>query len=371
MRRLILFHISDTHFALDRDKLGLKFTTTPGASGVVWNGIRSVVMKQKGTRAAAQSLWDDLLATMERTIDALQTAREEIAVLHTGDITQAGQTDSLQDALEEIRKRAKPFPLHAIVGNHDLWPGEFPALAPSKTAHQLDHVRNIDALPEHTQTLVNLGRGGDPLAELFLCCTAIADSLMNSLALGQFEPAGGHVPPPRKSRRTSPARGIAAVNLSRVRMAALHHPVVDGSSARWRKLQQLAGLNAGMVLLDAAKVQKELCSHDIPIVLCGHEHETDIRLCNGNRLLQLTAGCPTLWRGKGNQGEPEFSLYQFEEHEGREQWLTVDAYVCHLLPARWSAKGTYLYDGNVWAATPQPRGALLGLLGQKPPPPFP
>lgn len=381
MSRLILIHVSDTHFALPGEELGLSVAAAAAAGGALTNGLRTAVMKKKGTRPAERRLWQELSNTLQRTTDALQRMGErDVVVVHTGDITQAGQFQSLMQAIQTIESNAKPFDVYAVVGNHDLWPSEFPALAPSKTAHQFGHVRSMTCVPSASITLVPLG--SRPTAELFLCSTAVADSLMNSVALGRFEPAAGHLPRPSQPPNTPP-RGLTADLLTGLRIAALHHPIIDAGSGRWRDVQRQVGWNAGMVLMDANEVQTDLVDADILLALCGHEHAPaplDKRLCCDDRLLQLTAGCPTLWEKQGNEAPPQLSLYVIEKrrdrrHAGQGAWLTLDSYICRLEPERWSAEASYHHDGAKWFVPSSPQRSLPSLLdgrflGKKSNPPF-
>jgi hypothetical protein len=370
---LFIIHISDTHFALDTEQLNLRSThktthKTP-LEGLV-NQLRLWTFKQNGTRAHEPSLWQELLGTLRHTADGLRG--REGAVIHTGDITQAGQLESLEQALEAIKGDTHPFPLHAIVGNHDLWPRDFPGFSPTKTAEQFSHIRNMKCMQDSPQVGVPLGRG--PSAELYLGCSAVADSLMNSVALGKLEPEEGHLPPPLKPRRQSPPpAGLSSVLLTNLRIAALHHPIIDSGGSRWRAAQAGLGLSLGMVLQDAPQVQALLDQRGVRLVLCGHEHARaprDKRLCCDDRLLQLTAGCPTLYQSKGNGASPQFSLYIIDECAGQVPWLTLDSYVCRLEPRRWSFDASYQHDGKRWHVSAGAHHALPGALAQKQMAPF-
>jgi 3',5'-cyclic AMP phosphodiesterase CpdA len=320
------------------------------------SGVRHAILQHHGARAAERTLWRELLDTLTRTVDELPLVEDdELALIHTGDITQAGQIQSLHVALSELGERVGGKQLLAVPGNHDLWPEDFPPFSPGKTAHQFARIRNVPGLPSESPWGPIRLRS---TLELLLFNSAVADSMLNTFALGkiQEELASG----PHFTTRDPMSHPPAA----RLRGVVVHHPIVDFAQRDTRAIQQAIGVNVGMVLLDAPSVQQQFERSSVALVFCGHEHEvpgSPKRLHGQDTLLQLCAGSPTLWPGFGNFSEPQFSLYVLEE-EGA--GVKLSWYVCRLHPARWSCETAYRHAHGKWQA--DGRSVLLpSLVGKK------
>lgn len=357
--RTFLIHVTDTHYAAPGDVLRLRLRSAPNSSSQLLQNLHAHVIHQKGAQPADRYLWREFCKAVESTATAV-APQGELAVVHTGDITQAGQLPSMRSALQQLAGLTKTT-VHAVVGNHDLWPHAFPAFAPSLTGRQHSSVRKLQPeLPAEYPA------GPRPLSnalELILVNTAVADSLLNTSALGKIEVD--------TIVRNSPVDPLDFPPKRRLRIVAMHHPIIDFGRGHWRQLQAYLGLSFGMVLIDGQREQSRFDKARVALVLCGHEHAVqgaNDRLCCNDRLLQLAAGCPTLHKGKGNEGHPQFSLYMLEE-KGND--IHLHWYICRVNGRRWSAETSYVHDGHFWRANGSSDGQILTLLKRKPSGPFP
>jgi 3',5'-cyclic AMP phosphodiesterase CpdA len=264
-------------------------------------------------------------------------------VIHSGDVTQAGQLGSLKPALEAIRRAAPQARLHAIPGNHDVWPEDFPSFAADRTSLQLQRIRQSGELP---RTFADHHNPGGLLDWVLLDSTA-PDALLNTSALGSVDVELG--PAFSWQRQLTPPPTRAGKLLA----AVMHHPPEDlhgNGTSWWRIVQRQMQASVGMLLLNAPAVRSELISHNVSIVLCGHDHQppTDpaAALVEGGRLLVLQAGCPTLDRGFGNNDDPQFSLYDVVEKGGDE----IDLYWAtnRFTTRGWAPAAHYRFNGHVW-----------------------
>lgn len=355
--KTFLIHITDTHYAAPGQVLGVQGASHPKLTAQAVLAARNAVWSQKGASAADPTLWVELKKTLEHLAMKLGALGfgQDYAAIHTGDISQAGQLQSMGSAISALKQSAR-VALPAIVGNHDLWPGEFPLFAPSLTAHQHFHVRHVFGLPR------TYPRG--PLAlpnnfELLLLNTTVADSLLNTTALGKME--------------ADPGVGVTIIDpltlpsTSRLRIVAQHHPVIDVGVGLGRQAQTLFGVQLGMGLLEAPDTQQCLANAGVALVLCGHEHRATADLSQDRRILQLAAGCPTLAKGHGNPEEPQFSVYLLED-QGPDLYL--HRFVCRLFPEQWSEMPSFVHDGKVWNHTQVRDTKTLGQLRGKPLAPF-
>lgn len=360
-----IIHLSDTHFALPGEDIQ-RPSVGSGLIGIrgfaprmrarVLARIRKALISHHGARAAERALWQDLLDAVSQFSLALKG--QPWALVHTGDVTQAGQIKSFQVAMERLRRCASGATSHVIPGNHDVWPGDFPAMDPSRTAVQSRHAREILGVPAYAshQSLA------DPI-DLVLLDTSIPDSLLNSVALGRLVDET-HGPQLR------PRQGQALV------LALQHHPPAELPSvanrdAWWRHAQQLMGMPTAMVLLDDARVRQELVRAGVAGVLCGHEHRAPLSLDNAivenGTLLVMQSGCPTLESGFGNHDAPQFSAYCVEAGD---DVITLHWFICYLHPFRWRHFGSVDRAGSVWRPSTRPPAAWP-LAGYKSRAPFP
>jgi len=283
-----------------------------------------------------------------------------VLLLHTGDLTQGGQEMSMNDELRAFAACSGDFA--AIPGNHDLWPGDFPIFSASRTHLQFQRVRGTAPLPAAFPHLVKYDRP-DGVISLWLLNSALSDSWPNSLALGKVEHehmnGGWH----------DQVQTITTATGSRLKMVALHHPIVPFGDSVGTSVSPVTGPVAH-VLMDARRTEHALLRAGVAVVLCGHEHRsTDPQeaIVSGGKLLQLPVGSPTL-RGRG-PAEAHLSLYCINLQRSIEiTWATY-----YVETPRWSLRATFEYDGATWARLPRPdSGAIPGaVIGHKPPAPFP
>jgi len=360
--RTFLIHVTDTHYATPGDVLRLQLRNAPNSASPLLQRLHAQVLRQRGAQHADPYLWREFCKAVGSAA-RIASAEDELAVIHTGDITQAGQLASMQGALHELAAQANA-PVHAVVGNHDLWPQAFPAFAASLTGRQHGLVRSLPELPAAYPAGPKLFNRA-PYLELVLVNTAVADSLLNTSALGKVEADA-------ISRPSSIGAPLDSPGTRRLRVVAMHHPIIDFGRGHWRQLQTHLGLNFGMVLIDGPRMQTFFDKARVALVLCGHEHAVqgaNGRLCCNDRLLQLAAGCPTLHKDKGNEGHPQFSLYMLEE-QGAE--VHLHWYICRVDVRRWSAETSYVHDGQFWRQNGASDDRILKALAKnKPSGPFP
>jgi 3',5'-cyclic AMP phosphodiesterase CpdA len=349
MSKIYLIHVTDTHFALPADDIQIRLTgrkRAPGVRGAFVKKIQTGVVGQDGARPAEAKLWLTLNDELRSLVAALRTdATCELHVVHSGDITQAGQPKSLDHAMQALTLACDGIPISTVAGNHDVWPREFPLFAPERTALQGRFVRTSTWLPPTYPVQVSVGTPG--LLDLVLLDSPVPDSAMNTTALGAVDAElladGSFV------RETDQ---IAAKH-PRLYGAVLHHPPADVSTSIswWRSLQQLLNLSVGMVLTDAVRLRRAMLARNVAFAICGHEHAPPNAaadaICEQGRLLVLQGGCPTLFRNSGNADDPQFAVYEIEFERGLVQ---LRWYIRYLTPTpRWHSFGSYSWDGKHWA----------------------
>lgn len=338
-----IVHVSDTHFAAkaDAQRFQLQLSRKAPASdlGRLAHAARNVVIASDGCTAHEPRLFKSMLDELERLS---RSDSPPDAVVHSGDITQAGQLGSLEGALDAIRRHIGKAELLAIPGNHDVWPEDFPAFAPARTALQHARIRMCGLLPSRYGHRCSPGA----LLEWLLLDSAVADALLNTTALGSMDMDLG------STLHWCPQIDPSAGGQTRLRAAVMHHPPADlqGPSTKWwRKLQASSPISGGMVLLDAASARSELVNHGVSLVMCGHEHQPPsdpaLSLQEDARLLVLQAGCPSLQLGAGNHDDPQISIYDIEENGSD---VELSWFIGRLSPMRWTSFARYRHDGARW-----------------------
>jgi hypothetical protein len=128
----------------------------PGYYRRLWESaivsLRQLILTRKGCGHSATHLWHELNRALVMTEQALGAEPGATTVfLHTGDLSQAGQIDSMRTVLNRLRSvnytSRNSGPNLAIPGNHDLWPGDFPVFSVSRTVMQFQQVRDTNNLP--------------------------------------------------------------------------------------------------------------------------------------------------------------------------------------------------------------------------------
>lgn len=362
---LRIVHLTDTHYARPGDDVRFKLVRqVPGGLGPfgpIVKQLRSHVLGRDGARHAEGVLWQRMLAE----IRAMSSSADQV-IVHTGDLTQAGQIDSLRDAHAELQSVAR-LHLFLVPGNHDLWPNDFPPCSASRTCLQSRVVRSLGCFPPSYPDVRSI-QIAKLTVEFVLLDSTIPDSLLNTVALGALsdEVMGGAVR--EQISHLAPRK-------ARLRVALVHHPVADlPSTSLWRSIQSKVGMSVAMVMLDSAKVRQDLLQKEISVVLCGHEHQPPRTpgdaLLEGGHLLQLQAGCPTLYKHFGNSDTPQFSRYDLYERPNGDvelSWMT-----CELDPVpQWRLFGRYWHDGQIWHLVPPSGPPSSSNRRSKARPPFP
>jgi hypothetical protein len=364
LSRYFLIHVSDTHYAAAGEDLGYGIAKSAAAGFSSAATTKANVIKNHGARAANSRLWDELLRAVEDITTDLSARSESFSVLHAGDVTQAGQLGSMSYALRELKTRAQGRELFVVPGNHDLWPSDFPAVAPSRTGVQFLKIRDVPEMPaKYPDGPHQLGG----MLECFLLNSAIPDSMLNSFAWGKVEPESG------QSASPSTLGPLARPRATRLRSVLIHHPITvpPAPASTANPTSRTSAPPVAGTLLDGPALLQQLVGHEVALVFCGHEHALSnphARLYCGDRLLQLSAGCPTLWQGYGNHDEPQLSLYQLEQDDCG---VTLSWLVCGLSPRRWIAQPSYCHDGTRWLACGPSKLPLGGPPGGHSLPPFP
>jgi 3',5'-cyclic AMP phosphodiesterase CpdA len=349
---LRIVHVTDTHYATKQDNIHFHLSRGgPSSSGLLGQFVsaaRSVVVSQNGCARAEHQLWQLLLT--EIASEAQAASSDEFVVVHTGDVTQAGQLRSLLRAHQELRQASGPS-YFSVPGNHDLWPHDFPLFAPARTATQARAIRECRCFPSN-YPVTQVVQAGGLSVEFVLLDSTIPDSIMNTCALGAL---GHEFDAVQQSMHEQLARLPPPQH--HLRVAVIHHPVADlPTQGRWRSVQQQLGVHFAMVLLDAAKVRADLLKAGVSVVLCGHEHQLPKQpqdaLIENSQLLLLQAGCPTLSQLLGN-ADPHFCRYDLQSMT---QGIELTWRVRHLDPVCWSDFGRFIYSSGTWTTLP-PRSA--------------
>jgi len=357
MSKVHLVHITDTHYATVAENIQIATTRSMLDLGWSLGSIaRGCLLKRHGVaRAELRTLWPALLAQLT-VLTRYLASQGSLAVVHSGDITQAGQSDSLQVAVSELSGATRDAgDLHVLPGNHDVWPRDFPAFAPARTSLQARFTRSVPGLPKQFPHHVNVGN----VVDLVMLDSAVPDTMLNTSALGRVDAElDGNVFVDQLS--SVPRKQV------QLRGAVMHHPPADLSSkgqSWWRAVQQSLPIGVGMVLLDAAQFRSRLQGCDVAFVLCGHEHAPpatpEDALVHDGHLLILQAGCPSLVHGAGNNDDPQFSMYELDFYTGRPK---LHWYICHLEPLRWESFGSFEWDATTrtWSTLrPGPVPSLL------------
>ena len=225
-------HVSDTHFATAADAAAMKPRLVRAAPHFarLFTTARDAIVAAHGCNSQEPRLFKLLTNELRRL--ASSDIRPGF-VVHTGDISQAGQLGSIDAALTAIKKAADVDVL-AIAGNHDVWPEDFPAFAPSRTPLQVERLRRSGLVPPR-YCHVHPRQG----IELLLLESASADALLNITALGSVDADLDHSFAYRPQLPPQPAQQAP------IRAAVMHHPPQDlhGASASWcRRSRQSDGI---------------------------------------------------------------------------------------------------------------------------------
>ncbi len=301
--RLFILHVSDTHYARPGETLcsllraQTRTEETPAAAFQV--AARYFISQMKGAAHHFAKYRRDYLDRVSQVVQILQG--ECITILHSGDVSQAGQISSIVEELSELQKAAGDgIEMIAVPGNHDLWPMDLPVLRPTHTALQYSRIRNLGFFPSQYPKLFTLSTPVNRI-HLWALDSPIADSVPNMFAVGSVE-----------DNRIS---DVGVVDDSGPYIGTVsHHPLrpVDPKLAR-RLAQHLRFPVLNM--LGATALCDVLVKQGVIVHFCGHEHRRPARPddmpIHDNKILQLAAGTPTIGSSTRTSSStiPQFSLY--------------------------------------------------------------
>lgn len=366
---LYIVHVTDTHYANDAEDIQASTTRKSQyqTSSIVQRARRLVLSRHGCARAELNTLWPTFIDQLGAFTNHMVVTGTEMITVHSGDITQAGQPQSLHDALGQIAQATSPCGLHALTGNHDVWPRDFPAFSPARTSLQARYTRSLRPLPTQFPHHVPTST-----VDIVMFDSTVPDTMLNITALGRVDAELSAADFVLEVDQVQAPRG-------NFRGAVMHHPPADIATAGqswWRSVQQQVGFAPGMVLLDSQQLRQRLFDQHIAFVLCGHEHApphtSDDAIADDGRLLILQSGCPTLVRGAGNNADPQFSVFELDCFGSP----TIHWYICRLDYLRWEAFGSFEWDASTrtWSVLAQPKAvpaAFPGARLPKPPPLIP
>jgi 3',5'-cyclic AMP phosphodiesterase CpdA len=364
---LALIHLSDTHFALPHEQLsvpGLLRRPLPvgGFLGGVFKLVRRLVVSNHAAQPAEQALVRAMHSAITTTATILRAAMgtaepelDDAAIVHTGDLTQAGQIESMKVALDAFSASGKGLPFYGQIGNHDMWPANFPPFAPERIPQQHQWTRGLRSnaqtvtLPARYPAIDSLGPASE--VQLVRLNSVLGDSLPNTVAWGAV--ADEHDPSQPIGTSSSQFNDIPVSSRNvRLRAAMMHHPPFSLHTGIIAAASHIMVSPAWCGLIDGARVQAELLRRGVNLVLCGHEHQRSAqRIFADSRILQLATGSPAFRKGRGNHDVPHFSLH----------WIDVldDAVyvwwcVCVLASVggpSWGVEGVYKLDRatSIWS----------------------
>lgn len=350
-----ILHISDTHLALSGERLSLpalahRRLPVTGVVGAALRQIRRAVIAADAAQSAESPLQAALLQALTTTgqelVAAQHPSRGELdgaALIHTGDLTQAGQICSMQDAME-LLSRSAGIPAFFQIGNHDAWPQDFPPFAAERVVLQHQWIRGLrsgsgNELP-HTYPAINM-LDVEGTIELIRLNSVLADSFPNTLALGSVAPELG----------TAVQAGHASDQFAQLssrtpstalRIVAMHHPPYPLNTGFWTSTWSRLMSPQPCGLLEGPVVQNQLLRNMVNLVLCGHEHSrSSQQIMAGGRILQLAVGSPSFRQTAGNHDVPHFSLYWFDIVDTK---VVLWWMLCMLdvqVDARWSLQAVF------------------------------
>lgn len=270
-------HLADAGYIANRWRLSKVYPHLPHEHKQGWAGPRRSVLHQ----------FEELIR--EYTVDDPIWRDVPTWLVDTGDGTTFGDVPSLdewKDWSDRFKTAGgKNAELMRVYGNHDAWPGLFPALDPmGQIAMEAQRIRLRTTYfpavwPEKPWAVtipgVSTGLGGAPAQiELYAVNTVDHGVVENSLALG-YAARDGHLTVPRTI--ATPADDLAQRALAQgggsvgksIRIAAMHFPIADGAAP---------GYHYQKVLRNRAQFAKDLRSHHqvqpfvAHLILAGHTH---------------------------------------------------------------------------------------------------
>lgn len=384
---IVIVHASDTHFALPEEHLDRRQLQQPlpfgGVLGPALEQMRALVLKDSAAQPAEETHYRRFLEAIKEVAAELAAEAKETSLraflIHTGDMTQGGQPESMSRAIVQISEAFSPHESLFQVGNHDVWPSAFPPFAPEHTPRQHAWVRDLGQRLGG-RTLPSQYPGVDVLSsppatlEFVRFNTVLADSLPNAFAYGRLgaEVTDQGIQAPSVDQiatLTSHNRAEA-----RLRIAAAHHPIFLFNNGFWNKIAGAVLAPAPCGLLQAKEAQKVIVDLGFNLVLCGHEHAVPRQvLFADSRVLQLAAGSPSFAKGLGNSSEPHFGLYWLDicPDEVHLQWFTCT--IDPLDEPDWVHRQGYVFDSasQVWREAqhrvdpPRPIARMINAAGSR------
>jgi 3',5'-cyclic AMP phosphodiesterase CpdA len=345
MERSLIVHLTDTHFATTREALDPSRTVVNAAGPAA--ALLNTIYRRIRTDDAAGRHHPILLQGMFRFLGRVRSVPTDwgrVAVVHTGDVTQAGQLAGMASLLGQVENVTGLQPL-VIAGNHDLWPSEFPIFAGSETHLQFTALRQRREFARTHPDAKALGTG----VQLLRLNSPVPDGLENALAVGrltdEWDPAQG-----RRVPQLAALKALLDPDMA-LRVALIHHPVCELGTT-YRPVHDRVREWTGPIAFDLRErddVAANLDAVGVQLVLCGHEHRVPTKVLHRNdRLLQLAGGTPCMWVEEKEQSlaRPSLSIYGIAV-EGPKAihlgWL-----VYHVDSGTFSGRGTYSYDGKKW-----------------------
>ncbi len=292
MSVLRVIHVSDTHYG---SAPAVK-TVGSYARAATWR-----FLVAKGLSACKGAQGHDPLARKGMLSAIYGISRQQdvdgLELVHSGDLTAAGDLDGLKRELDDFASTIGRPELDTVtLGNHDLWPGQFPAIAPEDTAAHAPVVKRLLPGRDDFPKFCGLWRANDLVVQFYALDTCIVDSYWNWRACGklcdiyfgtrrlrQLEALARLISRVDQSCRSSatPIRGHARA----IRVAVLHHPIIDFHGHNRMPLTPMALIDRG--------ADRELSDLGFRLVLCGHEHVSRPNSIDAGPLLQISVGTPT------------------------------------------------------------------------------
>lgn len=175
--------------------------------------------------------------------------------LVTGDMTTFGDEGSIERAIEVKQRLAGGQPLEYVRGNHDTWPGDFPARA---TNPEIDAQKKRLArlLPQPPSGVPRRSTPAGPLVQVFATDTAYFDPALNTFALGHADGA----------KRLSAEMWAELDEGPTLRVVLTHHPMSYPAGVEiWHRLR-------GRHRAALQRFTRSPASPPVQIILSGHTH---------------------------------------------------------------------------------------------------